>query len=63
MWYWRATKAQVQVSLVPTTLSPCIVSITTCKLESGEQFSTRYIIMCHGISGHVAEQSMSLNVK
>ena len=26
------------------------------------QFSTWYLTRCHGTSGHVAEQSMSLNV-
>ena len=34
----------------------------TCNMKSMGQFSTWYRTMCHGTSGHVSEQSMSLNV-
>ena len=34
---------------------------TTCNIKSMGQFSTWYMTICHGTSGHVAEQSMSFN--
>ena len=59
---WEGKKGQSPGLFSTCHLIPMYRFPTTCKLKSSGQFSTWYMTMCHGISGHVAEQSMSLNV-
>ena len=48
MWHGRATKAQVQVSLVPATPSPCIGSMPRVKKSKVNN-------LAHGTLGHAIE--------